>query len=262
MQFLPKSARVAIEMWPIWTFLSHQDLRSQFRRSKLGVLWLVANQLVFAIGGGYLWAALFGLDPKTFIPFIALGFAIWGYMTSSIVDGCATFVIASGYIRQVPLPLEIYIARITYTAIIRLGIGLGVAISLGVLLGAIRIPGLFFALPGLALLLTLGLLSTAVLAYVGVVYRDLQHGFSNIFQMLFVVTPIIYPPEILVAKGLGWLVYLNPFAAPIEIVRAPLLTGAPAGAAYYALCAAFAVVLALLFSVVRRTFERRVVYYV
>ncbi|HCJ7259555.1 TPA: hypothetical protein NVD36_003362, partial [Vibrio cholerae] len=71
----------------IWWFLSKQDLNSQFRRSKLGSIWLVINQLSFAFGAGLIWAAVFGLDPVEFIPFIATGFAVWSFVASCFVDG-------------------------------------------------------------------------------------------------------------------------------------------------------------------------------
>jgi ABC-type polysaccharide/polyol phosphate export permease len=42
---------------------------------------------------------------------------------------------------------------------------------------------------------------------------------------LFYLTPIIYKPEILIKRNLGWAVQINPFAVLLELVRQPLLQG-------------------------------------
>ncbi|WP_370279661.1 hypothetical protein, partial [Pontibacterium sp.] len=58
---------------------------------------------------------------------------------------------------------------------------------------------------------------------VGAKYRDLSHGLSNVFQLLFVLTPVIYPPELLLSKGLWFAVYFNPLSSFIQIVRVPIV---------------------------------------
>ena len=61
--------------------------------------------------------------------------------------------------------------------------------------------------------------------YVNAAFRDIQH-LSNIgFQVLFYLTPIIYPPESLVQTRLGQLVGYNPLVPFLAIVREPVLEG-------------------------------------
>jgi ABC-type polysaccharide/polyol phosphate export permease len=71
------------------------------------------------------------------------------------------------------------------------------------------------------------------MAYMGLRYRDLQHALPSIFSLLFIVTPVIYPPEILVKKGASYILYLNPFTSLIEVVRSPLLEGSLASTEHY-----------------------------
>ncbi|MDE1330745.1 ABC transporter permease [Vibrio aestuarianus] len=209
----------------IWWFLSKQDLNSQFRRSKLGSLWLVINQLSFAFGAGLIWATVFGLDPIEFIPFIATGFAVWAYVAACFVEGCAAFNISQGYIKQVNMPLPIYTMRIVTANIIRLLIGLIVAFLVVTIFGSFDLSGFIFIIPGLVLVTTCGFFISLTLSYVGAKYKDLQHGLSNLFQLLFVLTPVIYPPEMLIKKGLWFAVYFNPLSAFIQVIRVPLVEG-------------------------------------
>ncbi|MBY7818083.1 ABC transporter permease [Vibrio fluvialis] len=212
----------------IWWFLSKQDLNSQFRRSKLGSLWLIINQLSFAFGAGLIWAAVFGLNPIEFIPFIATGFAVWAFVASCFVDGCSSFNVSQGYIKQVNLPLPIYTMRILSSSLIRLGIGLGVAFLVVIIFGGLNQTfGILYIIPGIVLVVSCGFFISLTLSYLGAKYKDLQHGLSNLFQLLFVLTPVIYPPDMLIKKGLWFAVYFNPLSSFIQVIRTPLVEGKP-----------------------------------
>jgi lipopolysaccharide transport system permease protein len=66
----------------------------------------------------------------------------------------------------------------------------------------------------------------AVLAgYINSVFRDVQHLAEIGFQILFYLTPIIYPPESLARTRLAQLVEYNPLVSLLTIVRQPLLEG-------------------------------------
>ena len=62
-------------------------------------------------------------------------------------------------------------------------------------------------------------------ATLNVLFHDTQHLLEIILQILFYATPIMYRPDLLVSKGLGWAVQYNPFALFLELLRQPLLAG-------------------------------------
>uniref|UniRef100_UPI0035146ED3 ABC transporter permease n=1 Tax=Pontibacterium sp. TaxID=2036026 RepID=UPI0035146ED3 len=156
----------------IWWYLSKQDINSQFRRSKVGSLWLVVNQLCFAFGAGLIWAAVFGLDPIEFIPFIATGFAVWGFVASCFVEGSSALVVSQGYIKQVNMPITVYIMRSVSSNVIRLAIGLAVAVMVVFTFGGMKLVNPVYILPGLVLLLVTGFFVSVFCGLVGAKYRD------------------------------------------------------------------------------------------
>jgi ABC-type polysaccharide/polyol phosphate export permease len=246
----------------IWWYLCCQDLNSQFRRSKLGSLWLVINQLSFAFGAGFIWATVFGLDPFEFIPFIATGFAVWGFISSCFVDGCAAFIVSQGFIKQVALPLPIYVMRVVAASFIRLLIGLAVAAIIVLGFTTIDSFAVLYVIPGVLLVGLSGFFIALNLAYLGAKYRDLQHGLANLFQLLFVLTPVIYPPELLIQKGLWFAVYFNPLSSFIQVIRVPLVDQAMASNLDY-----LVMFLVLFLSIVcshfsRKKFENKIAYYI
>jgi len=222
---LYEEARTFVGYRHIWVYLSNQDLKSRFRRSKLGVLWLVMQQLAFTFGAGFIWATVFGQDPGEFIPFLAIGFSLWAIIAGSMVDGCSTFVVSHGYIKQIPLPQSIFIFRTVLTQIYLMLIGVATAIGVLIAFGKLTPTSVLYAIPGLLIIVGYSYGAIGVVAYLGLRFRDLQHGLTGIFNLLFVVTPVIYPAEILAQKGLHFAVYLNPFASLIDVVRTPLLRG-------------------------------------
>ncbi len=241
--WLFREFKLAVDNFNIWSYLSVSDVKNKFRRSKLGVIWPVLQQLAFSLGAGVIWAAVFHLKPEEFIPFLTMGFAIWGFISGSMMEGCSSFVVAHGYLKQLPLPQSIFIFRTVFTQLIYLAIGIGTALAVLLYFGKLHPLGLFYALPGLLLLISYAYGAIGTLAYLGLRYRDLQHGLAGIFSLLFVITPVIYPAQVLIQKGLGFAIYMNPFSSLIEIVRVPVLTGNFADGSHYLIAGIFAAVL-------------------
>lgn len=200
------------------------------------------HQLAFSLGAGLIWAAVFGSDPATFIPFLTVGFAVWGYLAGSMIEGCGTFVVAHGYLKQLPLNQTIFIHRTVIVQSIYAFVGILTAVAVSAAYGHFAPENILYSIPGILLLLAYSLSSVSLMAYLGIRFRDIQHALGGIFNLLFVCTPVIYPPSILTQKGIVYAVYINPFASLIEIVREPLLHGRFADDMYYIIAIFFVLI--------------------
>jgi ABC-type polysaccharide/polyol phosphate export permease len=241
--------------------LTDQSISGRFRGSYLGVWWLVLSQVAFAGIAGYIWALIFSRDPGEFVPFIAVSFAVWGFITGAIVDSSATFVTSAGFIKQIPLPLSIFILRQILAHLIYLAVGLGVAIALKLIMSGGLEVSMLWAIPGILLTtFTLTAISTVV-AFLGGRFRDITHGLSSLFLVLYVVTPVIYPPEVLKNKGFEAFIHLNPFAGMLEVIREPLIYGRPADVEHYLVISAVGLICSLCAYLVVTRFGRKVVYW-
>ena len=47
---------------------------------------------------------LFKIEVADYLPFIAVGFVVWGLVSSLLTEGCAAFISAESIIKQVALP--------------------------------------------------------------------------------------------------------------------------------------------------------------
>ena len=248
-------------LWHIWTRLGMQDVRLKFRRSSIGPAWIFVNLAVMVLAIGFIYANLLGQDPREFIPYLTIGMILWSYLTNSIVDGGNAFVHAEGYIKQISLPIYVYIFRsfisISLTTLITMGAFAIVAVVYRLPLG----PGTLLALPGLLMVMATSLLLITIFAHLNARFRDVAHMAAVAMQVLFYVTPVIFPASLLQhRRDLALVIDLNPLYHLLEVVRQPLLHATPAAWHSYAAVGGVLVVLFAVSAAVIGAFQRRIVF--
>src|SRR5262249_8538530 len=80
-------------------------------------------------------------------------------------------------------------------------------------------------LPGILLLFVAAWAACTIAAFITVFFHDTQHLLEVTAQIVFFLTPIMYPRDLLDSKGLAWIVDANPVYWLMELTRTPLLTG-------------------------------------
>ena len=118
---------------------------------------------------------------------------MWGFITATILELGHAFVIAEGYIKQFVLPKQVYLLRTLIAAAAVLLIGLAVLFVLLLVLGSLDLLGWLCAVPGMVLLLAAGLGHISLFAYLGVRFAELPHALGGFLQLLFFMTPILFP---------------------------------------------------------------------
>lgn len=247
-------------MWRIWWRLGIQDLRLRFRRSMLGVGWILVQLVVMILAVGVVYGSLFGQDLRTFLPYLTVGLVVWGFVTASVVEGGLALVASEGYIKQIGLPVQVYIMRFFVSVSITTAINL---VAYVIVAGAYRVPvgwGVLWAFPGFALLGLVGLFLMLIFAHVNVRFRDTTHLATVGLQILFFVTPVLWPADMLRGRRLVWIVDMNPLYHLLEIIRQPLLSSRPANLESYLVGLGVAVCLGVVANAVVIFYSRRIVY--
>jgi len=207
--------------------LGWQDVKQRYRRSKLGPFWLTISMGVLIGALGLVFGAIFNAPMREFLPFLAIGIILWTYISTTINEGCVSFISSEGIIKQLPLPLFLHVMRVIWRNFVILGHNIVILPLL--LLIFLRPPELvaLLAIPGL-------LISSLTLAWVALLagifctrYRDLTQIVASVLQVAFYVTPIIWMPSLLAGRRAFLFLDLNPFYHLIEVVRAPLLGSFP-----------------------------------
>jgi len=250
----------AVQLWPVWLRLGIQDVRLRFRRSTFGVGWIFLNLAVMILAVGLVYSRLLGQELHKFLPFLTAGVVTWAYLTSSIVEGGNAFIASEGYIKQIGLPLFVYVLRSFISVSLVMLLSMMAYFVVALLYGVGFSLGAFWAVPGLLLVGAVALLLVATFAYLNARFRDAIYLASAVLQVLFYVTPVIWPPEALRDKGLPWVVDYNPFYHLLEVVRRPLLYSEPASVMNYLMVGVLIIGLAVVAWGCARRYHQRVVY--
>ncbi|HEX3726769.1 MAG TPA: hypothetical protein VHV08_11025, partial [Pirellulales bacterium] len=94
-----------------------------------------------------------------------------------------------------------------------------------------------------------------------VIFQDTQHLVEVLFQILFYLTPVMYPAKLLATRRIGWLMNFNPLAAFLELLRAPILDGQLPSANAYAIALITVATLLCLSTLALARLERRLIFY-
>lgn len=257
---LLSDALTSCKMWRVWTFLGIQDIKTRFRRSFIGPLWILLNLGIFVGGAGLVYGVLFGQTMSEFLPFLVTGFVLWGFLLSSFTDAGNTFVNAEGYIKQFSYPKQIYLLRALVTYTIILLIGFCAVILTQIIVGRFDVTRWLITIPGLVLLLITALAHITISAYLGTRFRDWPHALAGILQVIFFVTPIMFPIKLLQEKHLDFVYKFNPIYYLIDIVRHPILTGSIAPFENYVFAFLYATLAWVVAITVARKLDSRVVF--
>jgi lipopolysaccharide transport system permease protein len=249
------------QLWHIWIRLGLQDVRLKFRRSAIGAAWIFVNLAVMVLSIGFIYAHLLGQEPRSFIPYLTIGMILWTYLTNSIVDGGNAFIHAEGYIKQISLPIYVYLFRSFVSISATMLITLGAYVIVAVIYQVPLRPATLLAVPGLLMVMTTVLLLITIFAHLNARFRDVAHMASVGMQVLFYVTPVIFPAALLQhRRDLALVIELNPMYHLLEVVRQPLLNGTAAGWDSYAAVTAIIFCLAAGSVAVIAAFQRRIVF--
>ena len=245
-----------------WLSLVKMDLQLRYRRSMLGIGWSllhpVASALVFCIA----FYEIFHTSFREYVPFLMAGLSWWGYVSGVTVQGCQCFVEAESYIRQHSIPMAIYPLRTALGCMIHFLISLAVVIVMVWCFHGFGNLSALAVLPlSLALLFVFGWSVAVVGGYVNAAFRDIQHVTSVGFQVLFYMTPIIYPPSSLAHTRLGQLVQYNPLLPFLALVRQPILEGSIPAAGTFLVAGLSTLGLTLLAGLLLQRAQKRVILY-
>jgi ABC-type polysaccharide/polyol phosphate export permease len=230
----------------LWRGLAWFDIKQRFRRSVLGPLWITLTMAALIAGMGPLYAAIFDLELKTYLPYLALGVIIWGYISTTTMEACNAFIAGAGVIRQTRIPLSSFVLRTVWRNLLVLAFNGVLAVAVIVYAGVPSLAHWVEALLGLLLLILASVGAGFLIGVFCTRYRDMQQLIGSLLQLLMFLTPVFWRADQLKQRSV--LVDWNPAYYFLEAVRGPLLGadvpahtfGAAAGIAFALLMAGVA----------------------
>lgn len=226
-QVAVKDISEALKTYRLALTFGWQDVAQRYRRSRVGAFWLTLNMAVFVSALGLIFGTLFQSDMSIFLPYLCAGVVTWGFISTSLTEGCTSFSGSDGIILQVRMPLFTHIMRTVWRNAIIFAHNIVIFPVVALIMGREINLNILWALPGF-LLVSLNLAwIMLILATLCARFRDLTQVMLNILQVMFYATPIMWMASILPDHVSRVYIELNPFYHFIELIRAPLLGFSP-----------------------------------
>lgn len=236
-----------------WALSAWLHIVVTYRRSRLGILWLIMPSAVYIWGVGSIFAGLWGVSVVKFAAHLALGWTVFSVMHSVTVQSTSVLFSSRSFIMDGRMRLTDFVLRSMATAVFHFLMALPMTALALVIFPHVQPLGLLIALGSLLLILVNTFTTGIIFSLAGARFPDIHEVVNNVFRVLFLLTPIIWYPSRMPAGSLrGEASRLNPFYHLIEIFRAPILGEPISPVSWYYVTAMTVVGIALAMFLYRR----------
>ena len=195
--------------------LTARDLKARYRGSILGFFWSLANPLLLLAVYTVVFTIFF---PQQVIPsyplFLFAGILPWTFFSAAVLESTNSISSNAGLIKKVMFPAETLPLVVVLSHLVHFVLALPVlfaAMGLYAYFGKATIPPTAVFVPFLMLLQTIFVAGIVmVVSSASVLLRDLRDIITNLMQLGFFITPIIYLIDRIPSRPLRALLRLNP----------------------------------------------------
>lgn len=199
--------------------LVKKGIKLKYRRSYLGILWTLLEPILTTAVLTLVFSNFYGNKNRAFPVYILTGRLLYSFFSTGTKTAMKSIRAHSGMIKKVYVPKYIYpLSSVIYNFII-------FAISLVVLVGAMIVFGIYptwWTVTAIIPLILLFIFTTGVgmiLATVSVFFRDMEYLWDVALMLIMYTCAIFYDADMLLKKGNGWILKINPLYALIKCFR-------------------------------------------
>ncbi|GKS90056.1 ABC transporter permease [Acidovorax sp. SUPP2539] len=259
LQLLLGDVRGALRLWRFWLHLGLEDILKQYRRSFLGPIWISINTAIFIGAFGLIGSQVFKIDIQTYLPFFCVSHILFLFISQSISDSCQTFMAASAFLKQTPYPKTAFGLRVIWRNLLMMGHNIPIAMIVLFAFGGLNEIKVMHFIFGLSFTILCASLLSCVLGALCARFRDIPMIVTSLMQIAMFLTPVMWQPSQLSERA-QLIVHINPLAAFLDLVRAPVL-GQSVGIYSYLMAGCTFILLLIAFFTIFLKSRRRLVYW-
>ncbi len=219
------------ELWQykeLFYFFTWRDIKIKYKQTLLGFLWAILQPLLMMLIFTFFFGRALKI-PSENLPypvFVFSGLLLWNTFASGLTNSANSMVSNAQIIKKIYFPRLIIPISSILVALFDFFMAFILFIPLLLYYGQPVSLNVLWCWPlalAITLLATLG--PGSMLAALNVKYRDFRYVIPFLVQILFFLTPVIYPLSILKYPLLQYILVLSPMYSAVELFRYPL-TGA------------------------------------
>lgn len=199
-----------------------QRSRARYAGSVLGEFWMVATTAVFLVSVALVWSIIWRIPLTDYFAYFATGFIFNTFISGTINESTSILIADSRLYLNAKLSPMFSVFAHLYRSILSFSHHLIIALPVSLTFSAVNSGRVGMMVCGFLLCLAFMVPSCFLLGMLCVRYRDLLHVVHMIFQILFLVTPVMWQIDRIPEEFQYW-VFLNPIASFLNITRDALL---------------------------------------
>ena len=212
---------LSVKDYKKWLYLSYFDIYKRYRRSKLGQIWITLSTMILTLSITVIYAKLFRIDYADFLVHISTNLCYWFFVRECIQDSTNLFVENKVYLFNEKWNHLTMVLRVLSRNIIIYLHNLLFLIPVHILYNQeLTFIGFVIYIFNFLLILPLLLFICTITSIICARFRDVSLVVSNLLQLLFFITPILFKKDLL--GDYTWIIELNIFAIILEFVNYPL----------------------------------------
>ena len=216
--------------------LTARDLKARYRGSVLGFFWSLANPLLLL---GVYTLVFTKFFPQQVVPayplFLFAGILPWTFFSAAVLESTNAITSNAGLIKKVMFPAEALPLVVVLSHLVHFALAIPILLAALVafmLFGKVTITIYILLLPLLMLVQSIFVAGIAMtVSSASVLFRDLRDLMTNLIQLGFFITPIIYVIERIESRPLRALLRLNPMTSFVLAYQDVVFYGHPPGLA-------------------------------
>ena len=249
----------SLKKYNIWFLDALIETKQKYRRSVLGPLWISLSLAIFVFTIGFLWSTIFKIEIQSYLPYFCVGFILWSFISSSLIEASGVFAKSQNIIKQINLPLSFFIFSLVAKQLMIFLHNFIVFIIISIIFKISFIKFFPLIIIGLFIYIFTTIWFALLVGIISTRFRDVEQIIPSILQIAFFTTPIIWKAEFSGKKA--FIVDYNPVFHFIEILRGPLLGYAPS-AYNYLVVGIFTLICSIISFVVFAKYRKKIAYWI
>jgi ABC-2 type transport system permease protein len=200
----------------IWTLVA-RELKVRYRRSAIGLMWSLLQPLLTLLVLHFVFSTVFRFNIENYSVYALSGLLFWNFFSQSIITSMNSLRGNARILQKLPVPRAVFPIASVISGVINLLFALiplfarhPLGPEIAFLPVAILIAAIF----------TLG--AGLLLAPLAVFFTDVVELVTVFLTLLFYLTPVFYPKQIVMHHDFFWVIRYNPVRSILEVFRDPI----------------------------------------
>lgn len=247
--------------WFLFSELVKRDFKQKYKRTVLGMFWSVLYPLLMLFIQRLVFTRFFGSSIEHYTSYLFIGNLIFNYFKESTLGGMNALTSNAHIFSKVNVPKYLFVLSKNVSALINFGLTVVVSFIFVCIDGVAFSWSYFAILYSFFFLIIFNIGMGMILSAFYMFFRDLGYLYDIFTTLLMYMSALFYSVDDF-GPTIHKFFYINPIYCYIEYTRTAILSGVLPSAKLHLLCAAYAIIVAIIGIFVYKKDNHKFLYYI